>query len=215
MGTPAPACKAALAQATVLWPNRSRLSDGIMGDLRHQQFPSDHNDGNAFDLTDDPAHGCDAHALVRELVARRDPRLKYVISRGQIWSALLAAKGWRRYTGENPHIKHAHVSITWAARGDTSPWWTQPAPRKAVVVNGYVDSLVAPNGGTWHLAADGGIFTDNDGLDGPQAPFYGSVPGVGGLGDTVAKRLLPHRTGYKVVVQHPDGKVSYFHFPAA
>ena len=119
--TAAAACRAALDQATSLFPGRVRASDGIMGDARHRARKSDHNDGNAFDLTHDPAHGCDAHALVEQLLARRDPRVKYVISNRRIASP---AQGWRPYKGSNPHEKHAHVSIHATARDDTSPWWT-------------------------------------------------------------------------------------------
>lgn len=133
MATPAPACKAVLSQASALWPTRSTASDGIMPDLRHQAIVSDHNDGNAVDLTHDPASGCDAHKWARELVARRDRRIKYVISNGEIWSSLMANKGWRPYTGDNPHRKHAHVSILWEARDDTSPWFPQPAPPAALL----------------------------------------------------------------------------------
>lgn len=127
MASPAPSCVAALKEASRLYPNRSRLSDGIMGDPRHAGTTSDHNDGNAFDLTHDPANGCDAHAMVRTLVARGDGRVKYAISNGQIWSARYAARGWRRYDGSNPHTKHAHVSIYWKSRDDCRPWWPQPA----------------------------------------------------------------------------------------
>ena len=89
----------------------------------------------------------------------------------------------------------------------------QPAPRK-VIVHNYLASLVAPNGGTWHLQADGGIITDTDGLNGPESPFYGSVPEAGGAGDARVRGILPHGQGYKVVVQHPaDESISYFHFP--
>jgi hypothetical protein len=91
---------------------------------------------------------------------------------------------------------------------------SQTAPRK-VTVHNYLSSLVAPNGGTWHLQADGGVITDTDGLNGPEAPFYGSVPGAGGAGDARVRGILPHGQGYKVVVQHPDESISYFHFPAS
>lgn len=131
MPAPAPVCKAALAEATRLWPNRSRASDGIVADPNHSPS-SDHADpdrdgyAEAFDLTHDPSAGCDAHALVRAAVARRDRRIKLAISNGRIWSAARAAEGWRPYSGPNPHTRHAHVSTADAARDDTSPWWTTP-----------------------------------------------------------------------------------------
>ena len=128
----APAVAAGLSQATERWPGRSRASDGTIGDPRHAAAgTSEHNPDRrgvvlAFDLTDDPAAGCDAHALVRAAVDRRDRRILYVISRRRIWSTARAAEGWRPYNGGNPHVKHAHVSVARAHEDDTSPWW--PAP---------------------------------------------------------------------------------------
>lgn len=155
MATPAPSCKAALAEATKRWPKRNRASDGIMGDKAHQNRKSDHNLGNAFDLTDDPKHGCHAHVLVNELALRKDKRVKYIISLRQIWNPVsgsaaayamarrhgvgriaafrAALPGWRKYTGTNPHIKHAHVSIKSTSRNDTSTWWSQPKPKPVPV----------------------------------------------------------------------------------
>ena len=126
--TPAPACRAALNQATERAPGRNRASDGIMCDAAHPSS-SDHCSGNAFDLTDDPGQGCDAHALVEQLKNRRDPRVKYIISKRRIWNPSIS-DAWRDYDGDNPHVKHAHVSILRSAREDTSPWWVgqQPAP---------------------------------------------------------------------------------------
>ena len=83
------------------------------------------------------------------------------------------------------------------------------------MVRNYLASLVAPNGGTWHLATDGGIVTDSDGAGGPEAPYYGSVPGSGGAGTARVRGILPHGGGYKIVVSHPDETVSFFHYPAA
>lgn len=121
---PAPACKAALAQASALWPNRSKASDGICASPKHtsQNPTSDHELGNAVDLTHDPANGCDAHRWARDLAARRDPRVKYIISARQIWNPA-KSPDWRPYTGSNPHTTHAHVSIHSVARSDTSPWF--------------------------------------------------------------------------------------------
>jgi hypothetical protein len=131
----APATKAALAQATALWPDRSRASDGTIGDSAHAARRSWHNpsrpDGTpdpngvvyAFDLTHDPTHGCDAHALVRAAVARRDPRVLEAISMRRIWTKKRAAEGWRPYSGSNPHDKHAHVSVDPDHAHNIDPWW--------------------------------------------------------------------------------------------
>lgn len=131
---PAPACKAALSQATALWPNRSRASDGICPSAAHTSAnpSSDHERGNAVDLTHDPARGCDAHAWARAVVARRDPRVSYVISARQIANSISVAGKppwtWRYYGGTNPHTTHAHVSIKSGARNDTSSWFAAPPP---------------------------------------------------------------------------------------
>lgn len=123
-----PAVKAGLREATERWPNRNKASDGTIGDVAHSNRTSDHNPDDrgavlAFDLTHDPSNGCDAHALVRAAVDRRDRRIKYAISNGRIWSATRAAEGWRRYRGSNPHAKHVHVSVNRAHEDDTAPWW--------------------------------------------------------------------------------------------
>lgn len=132
---PPPSCRAALEQASVLWPTRSRLSDGICGDPAHAARTSDHNPDargipHAFDLTHDPAAGCDAHRLA-ELLGERvlaglERRVSYIISNGRILNPAIAPY-WRPYTGTNPHTKHIHVSILRSAlaESDTSPWWTE------------------------------------------------------------------------------------------
>lgn len=140
MSDAAPACRAALTQATVRWPGRRKASDGIVSsDAHRRQNPvSDHDHGNAFDLTHDPGHGVDCHALAVQLVdaakVGREPRAKYVIWNRRIASAAHGWR-WRDYDGSNPHDKHMHVSIYARHRGDTSPWWdgrepvyTTPAP---------------------------------------------------------------------------------------
>lgn len=121
---PAPACRVALAEATQRWPGRSRASDGIMGDSRHCPGSSDHCTGNAFDLTHDPARGCNAHALGEALKQRRDGRVKYIISNKRIWNPSISPD-WRHYSGSNPHTSHLHVSIHAGSRDNTAPWWGQ------------------------------------------------------------------------------------------
>lgn len=53
----APPCRAALEKMTRLHPKRSRASDGICGDDRHQGKKSDQNAGEAFDLTHETRQG--------------------------------------------------------------------------------------------------------------------------------------------------------------
>lgn len=126
MCVPARTCKLALAEASKVWPGRSTASDGICGDAAHQARKSDHNTGDAFDLTRDLAVGLDTWTLgdlLRErCAAGLERRATYIISNGRIASA---AKGWvwRPYTGVNAHKKHLHVSIRTDARDNDAPWW--------------------------------------------------------------------------------------------
>jgi len=105
-------------------PQRSKASDGTIGDAAHASRTSDHNpwvqDGatgvvTALDLTHDPAHGCDAGALAEAIRAGRDPRVKYVIWNRRIASSArgdgFEAWDWRPYGGPNPHSRHVHVSV--------------------------------------------------------------------------------------------------------
>jgi len=126
-----------LAQINALSPNRSKASDGAIGDLRHQhEASSDHNPYivvkgvgvvTARDFTNDPAHGIDSEKLANALLASQDPRIKYVISNKKIASG--TGQGhppwvWRPYTGSNAHDHHCHVSVKGSPKifDDTSPW---------------------------------------------------------------------------------------------
>lgn len=94
-------------------PNRSKVSDGGIGDEAHATRDSDHNAWyrntvTARDFTHDPAHGLDGAWLVSVLVASGDRRLKYIIWSRKIW---YPGKGWRAYSGVNAHTHHVHVSV--------------------------------------------------------------------------------------------------------
>jgi hypothetical protein len=143
MPSPALSCRQALKDATTTWPDRKRESDGIMGDPAHQARKSDHNDGNAFDLTHDVAHGVDCRVLSR--LVMRDARVKYVIFNREIFKTYKPAEGWRPYTGSNPHNHHMHVSIKTESRDDVSPWpWSAGVPDGAAIPNQPVVAAGAP-----------------------------------------------------------------------
>lgn len=128
------------AQVNAAHPKRAKASDGTIGDAAHAATPSDHNPDyagvvRALDLTHDTtgtaAESLDAHKLADLLVASKDPRIRYVISRGRI------ARGYRRgdtpaftwttYAGSNPHSSHVHVSVVATAAADsTAPWTIAP-----------------------------------------------------------------------------------------
>jgi hypothetical protein len=114
-----PAAIAALRQATAIAPKRKTASDGLLPSRAHlSQSPnSDHNTGFAVDITHDPiAFNCTP--LFVKL--QDDPRVKYLIFKGKIWSQ---EKGLRDYTGSNMHNKHLHISIKDNCGNDTSPWF--------------------------------------------------------------------------------------------
>lgn len=105
-------------------PDRSIASDGSIGNKAHQSRASDHNpwvkDGSmgvvtARDFTHDPAHGFDSYEFADWLRIRcfegKEDRVKYVISNRRI-ASMQNKWAWRRYTGENPHDKHVHVSVS-------------------------------------------------------------------------------------------------------
>lgn len=169
---PAPTCRQALAEATRLWPDRRRTSDGICSSPQHQaQNPnSDHDDGNAWDLSHDPDGGPDCGLVVAAIVARKDPRVKYVIWDRTIWRSYdrpatpsrRFLKAWtpEPYTGTNAHTQHCHVSIHASARDDLRPWLAAAPPpeedpfemvykdandaRRAYVREKYLDYTLRP-----------------------------------------------------------------------
>jgi len=134
-----PAAIAVLRQATALSPKRKKLSDGLLPSAAHQKAnpTSDHNTGLAVDLTHDPKKGIDCNVIFEKL--KEDERVKYLIWRGKIWSRERRKEGNRKYTGNNPHVKHLHISINDTHGNDTSPWfWWLNQP---TIVNQVVASL--------------------------------------------------------------------------
>jgi hypothetical protein len=126
------------AEVDTRWPGRSKVSDGTLGDTAHAARKSDHNpDGDgivrARDITEwDPGtpgvEADDVAEVIAETIrARRDPRVKYVIWRGRMFSSYSkggrAAWEWGEYTGPNGHFHHVHVSVHPGAQGDAGgPW---------------------------------------------------------------------------------------------
>ncbi len=124
-----PAAIAVLRQATAHWPKRAKASDGLLPSAAHvhQNPNSDHNSGFAVDLTHDPEKGVYCQVIYTEL--QKDPRVKYLIFKGKIWSK---TKGEHIYTGSNPHNKHIHISIKEECGNDTSPWFPWLPQPKAI-----------------------------------------------------------------------------------
>lgn len=112
------------AQVNAAFPKRSKSHDGMIGDSAHCPGPSDHcpnivDNGvgvvTAFDITHDPAHGCDMHNITEAIRESTDERVKYVIWHGRMFSSYehqgTPEWQWRSYSGSNPHKSHAHVSV--------------------------------------------------------------------------------------------------------
>lgn len=112
------------------YPKRDKRSDGWIGDPSHAARPSSHNPdysrGGAVRAIDIDVDDNDPNRNIRlEVInaAKGDPRVWYIISNGIIWSR---THGWKalRYTGDNPHTGHVHVSVVEdpAKWRDTSRW---------------------------------------------------------------------------------------------
>lgn len=119
-------------QVNAAYPGRNKTSDGTIGDARHASSTSDHNPNpagvvTAIDITHDPAHGVDIGKIAETLRLSKDPRIKYVICNGRIFSSKVSPWVWRQYTGTNAHSKHIHVSVDAALYDDARPW---PLPGK-------------------------------------------------------------------------------------
>lgn len=130
-----------LAEVNASAPNRSKASDGSIGDADHQNTNSDHNPWcqgwvvTARDITHDPAGGFDSYAYAEWqrqrcrgdilLNGEREIRVKYIISNRKIASPT-DNWAWRNYTGSNPHDHHVHISVDCTAEGgymdSTDPW---------------------------------------------------------------------------------------------
>lgn len=135
-----PAALAVLKQATALAPSRKKASDGLLPSAAHLKASpnSDHNTGLAVDLTHDPKKGIDCADIFEKL--KEDKRVNYLIFQGKIWSKEKAKQGNRKYTGDNPHNKHLHISIESTSANDTSPWfWWLNQPK---IVNQVVAKVL-------------------------------------------------------------------------
>lgn len=137
------------------YPGRSKVSDGSIGDISHSARTSDHNPDRggwvrAIDVTQwdpgTPANPKDdvAERLAEFLRAGRDPRLKYAIWRGRMFSSYSTASRraweWGRYTGPNGHFHHCHVSVVATSGGlDPKSWGFGASPHKWTAITPGAD----------------------------------------------------------------------------
>ena len=120
----APALDQLRAEVNALWPNRSKASDGTIGDAAHSARTSDHNPNarrsvNAIDIT---ASGIDTSKLIN--AAKAHPSVRYIIHRGRIMNRDIGNFQSRHYGGSNPHNTHVHISIYQSATAErrTQSW---------------------------------------------------------------------------------------------
>lgn len=165
-------------------PGRDRASDGTIGDANHSSN-SDHTPDEISDAlrnkdgdSRNEVHALDVDAdlrvpglwmerVVQLLLVRcrsgAERRLRYIIFNRRIWSA---SNGWRqqRYTGPNPHDKHAHFSSSYdsALEASTASYHLQealpvtaPTPEQNAAAVAARD--VDPGPGTQTLG--GGVWT--------------------------------------------------------
>jgi hypothetical protein len=119
------------SQINKLYPARIKVSDGTIGDARHQDIVSDHNPDTsgvvrALDITHDPEHGCDIAGLFVRLAIGHDPRIKYVIANRRIVSSTTQPWVIRDYAGSDPHTNHIHISVVSDAIADDERRWDLP-----------------------------------------------------------------------------------------
>src|SRR6185436_9127526 len=120
-------------QVNAIAPNRSKASDGLVGDENHEStsghFPHTvpgvgDEIVTAWDCTNDPKGGCDSWLLAETLRQHRDPRIRYVISSKKIFSSYDSgsrkAWQWGPYSGADPHTNHAHIQVLDAKISDTT-----------------------------------------------------------------------------------------------
>ena len=114
----APSLVALRREVDTLWPGRSRLSDGSIGDNRHGRTINSHNpvgaaNGprvgtrgavHAMDIT---SAGIDVNRLLAAVIG--DSRVWYVIHDSKIWSRTTAWAA-RPYSGD-PHTTHVHINL--------------------------------------------------------------------------------------------------------
>ena len=134
------------SQINELYSNRSKTSDGWIGDAAHASRASKHNANpqgvvTALDITHDPSNGVDTWKLAEILRQNRDPRINCVISNGRIFSSSVKPWEWRPYNGANKHAHHIHVDVLDSKADLTGKWKldlktaTAPVPQVKPIVS--------------------------------------------------------------------------------
>jgi hypothetical protein len=199
------------SQLDAAFPDRSKASDGWIGDTRHQAEGdykvSQHNPMPngvvcALDVTHDPAHGVDIARLMEELDASNDPRIFYLIANRQIDNS---DDSRTAYSGVDPHVNHLHISVRWQDPGlyDDGRAWSIP------MLGGGAPAPAAASGFTGpDLTGSGAGLRGDKGNNGPRVLAlqawlnhnYGAysklvIDGYWGDKTTAVLREFGHRSG--------------------
>jgi hypothetical protein len=102
------------AQIDKAYPKRSKVSDGSIGDRKHQSRRSDHNPNAhgvvcAIDITEDHKTGPNLAKLIPLLL--KDKRTHYVIYERKVYNPSIQGGKGRPYNGVNAHSQHLHLSV--------------------------------------------------------------------------------------------------------
>jgi hypothetical protein len=170
------------AEFNALAPSRAKDSDGWIGDTAHQERQSDHNDDEVGKVpirdadTTHEVHAVDVDTDLRtpglsmetvvQHIARRlqsgaENRLRYIIYNRRIWHV---DNGYRLqpYTGDDPHIGHAHFSASYdSLREASTHTWTlgdlMTVPTADQNATAVVTKDIDPGPNTYQLG--GGVWT--------------------------------------------------------
>lgn len=148
----APALAHLRDEVNAKWPNRSKASDGTIGDAAHSARTSDHNPNsrrsvNAIDIT---AKGIDTDTLIA--AAKRHPSVRYIIFNRRIMNRDIGNFRSRPYNRSNPHTQHVHISLyqsPTAERRTTSWGLGKPStskPSKPATSSGKAPKFPLPAG---------------------------------------------------------------------
>jgi hypothetical protein len=115
---PTPGAKALMSWYLGAYKARGGTNLGIYNcrTVRGASTTSLHGEGRAVDFGINP-HGAGYGDEVAELLRTRSKELgvQCVIWRRRIWSGSYPDKGFRAYSGTNPHLDHIHAELSWAA----------------------------------------------------------------------------------------------------
>jgi hypothetical protein len=196
-----PALVQLLKQIDASYPSRSRGQDGMLPSAAHhaQNPNSDHERGDALDVTFDFMNGPNLDQLASDLLA--DGRVTYVIWNRRIANRSIDSGAWRPYAQTavqtDPHTGHLHVSVDHSRRSDDGPWSIVIVPEPPAGYAHMPDRSVTPELATWAKT----LLTDKTfGMGQTRTKAFG--------GKTVLARIEVHSPSR--TIDHPHRGVSLF-----